>query len=95
MSKKGNKARSELTRMLIDKDDKYLNKLKKRRDESKARVKADEKRKAKNKPKKDKGDSAFMQELKNVGPEFMHGVRREFKQIKSLFKKDKKKDKGE
>ena len=33
-----------------------------------------------------------MQELKNVGPEFMHGVRREFKQIKNMFKKNKKED---
>ena len=90
MSEKGKKAHSELMKMLIDKDDKYLDKLKGRAAKSRAKVEADEKRKAKNNPRKKKGDSAFMQELKNVGPEFMHGVRREFKQIKSLFKKDKK-----
>ena len=89
---KAKRARFELLKMALENkevSDTYLESSKKQRDKSKEKVIADEKREPKRGPLKVRKESSFSKELKQVSPEFVHGVKREFNKIKSLFKKDK------
>ena len=78
-------AAADLMRMLADNDD-YLDNLKKNKDKQKKIVEKDKKRK--HKPKK-KSTSSISQELGEVIPDLKRGVKREYKKIKAMFKKDK------
>ena len=85
--KKGaKKAQSELMKMLTDKDS-YSKSLKKNVAKQKKLVEEDKKMFPKSKAKSPK--TSFAQELGEVGPELKRGVKREFKKIKEMFKKDK------
>jgi ASC-1-like (ASCH) protein len=86
MSKKS-EAKKEMLKMLIDNDG-YMKVLKKGKKKSQARVDQDNMKHVSSGKKAN--NEAFIHELNEVGPDLKKGIKREFKKIKDMFKKDKK-----